>query len=445
MTDPQPISKEIPDVTINLPNEWEPRGYQRNLWTALESGVKRAVTVWHRRCGKDLTFINWTACKAFERPGLYWHILPTYAQGRKIVWDGMTRDGRRFLSAFPDDVIIKKRDDEMTLWLEGGSQWQVIGTDNVDRLVGTNPIGCVFSEYPLQNPRAWDFIRPILAENGGWAVFPYTPRGRNHGYRLYEMAKNNPKWFCELLTVDDTNAITQEAIQDERDAGMPEEMIQQEFYCSFEAPLTGSYYGDLMMKMVNDARIGVVPWNPKMPVITAWDLGYRDSTAVWFAQVDPLGPVRLIDFHFSFGKSVDYYAKIISSKDYTYIDHIVPHDAKQTHITGSSALEQFKALGIKMRVAPNLSVQDGIQSVRALLPRVYIDSGKCQYGIDALREYRKRKVEGIYGPDGQATFSDTPFHDWTSDPADALRMLAVGLRSSYQKREPLKSRWKVPA
>ena len=181
----EPLIQGPDDTIITLPNNWQPRPYQENLWRALESGVKRAVTVWHRRAGKDLTFIHWTACKAFERPGLYWHILPTYAQGRKIVWDGMTRDGRKFLDAFPDEVIVKKRDDEMTLWLEGGSQWQVIGTDNVDRLVGTNPVGCVFSEYPLQNPRAWDFIRPILAENGGWAVFSYTPRGRNHGYRLY--------------------------------------------------------------------------------------------------------------------------------------------------------------------------------------------------------------------------------------------------------------------
>lgn len=441
-TDTPPI---ITDVEINLPHNWVPRDYQGNLWRALEHGTKRAVAVWHRRSGKDLTFINWTATQAFERVGLYWHILPTYAQGRKIVWEGKTKDGTPFLDAFPEELIINKRNDEMSLTLQGGSMWQVIGTDNVDRLVGTNPVGCVFSEYPLQNPRAWDFIRPILAENEGWAVFAYTPRGRNHGHRMYQMAMKNPKWFCEKLTVDDTHAITQEAIQDERDSGMPEELIRQEFQCSFDAPLVGSYYGDLMMKMMDEGRLGQVPWDPNRPVITAWDLGFRDSTAIWFLQMDPAGPVRAIDFYFAAGKDVAHYAKVISQKEYTYIDHIAPHDATATHVTGTSAVKQFKELGIKMRVIQKHAINDGIQAVRALLPRMYIDEVKCQYGLDALREYRKKQVEGLFDPEGGAVYADAPYHDWTSDPADALRTAAMGLRASYKKREKILSSWRAPA
>ena len=159
---------------------WEPREYQTALWNAMEGGKKRAVAVWHRRAGKDLCSLNWTVTQALQRVGLYWHILPTFKQCRRIVWEGMTRDGRKFLDHWPEDFIVRKRDDEMTLWLANGSQWQGIGADEAssDRLVGANPVGVVFSEYAVGDPRPWDLIRPILAENGGWAMFIYTPRGR---------------------------------------------------------------------------------------------------------------------------------------------------------------------------------------------------------------------------------------------------------------------------
>jgi len=134
----------------------------------------------------------------------------------------------------------------MKIRLKCGSLIQIIGTDNIDAIMGTNPVGCVFSEYSLQNPAAWDLIRPILTENGGWALFNYTPRGRNHGFILYEMAKNNKDWFCELLTVDNTDVVNPEMIQAEREAGMSEEMIKQEFYCSFEASLSKCFFSGVL-------------------------------------------------------------------------------------------------------------------------------------------------------------------------------------------------------
>ena len=147
----------------------------------------------------------------------------------------------------------------MRLELKNGSIYQVVGTDNVDRLVGSNPLGVVFSEYSLQDPRAWNLVRPILAENGGWALFIYTARGRNHGYDMFNMASRNERWFSQRLSVEDTKAVPMEAIEDERSAGMPEELIQQEFYCSFDAPLVGSYYGSLMSKALAEERIKAVP------------------------------------------------------------------------------------------------------------------------------------------------------------------------------------------
>ncbi len=419
---------------INVPLNWAPRPYQMNLWNALEGGCKRAVAVWHRRAGKDLCSINWTVTQAFQRPGLYWHILPTYRQGRKIVWEGMTGAGRSFVSHWPDELVTRKRDDEMSLWIDTGrgtALWQVIGADDVDRLVGTNPVGCVFSEYSLQDPRVWNLIRPILAENGGWALFIYTPRGRNHGFRLAEMARENDTWFYEALSVDDTGVLTDEQIQEERDAGMPEELIQQEFYVSFDAPLVGSYYGDLMSEAAKKDRFTRVPWEPKLPVVTAWDLGIGDYTAIWFCQM-LRSEVRLIDYYQASGMGLDHFSKLVHEKPYTYQEHLAPHDIEVRELgTGKSRKEIARDLGIRFRVVPKLSLEDGINAARMLLPRCWFDEKACETGIQALREYRKEWSAEL------EQFRDKPRHDWTSHAADAFRYLAVGLRPPMGKREIL--------
>ena len=415
----------MPEITVPL--DWRPRDYQLPAWEALEDGMNRACLVWHRRAGKDLFSINWCSTQVFQRVGLYWHVLPTYRQGRKVVWEGRTRTGRSFLSHFPEETIVRRRDDEMTLWFMNGSQYQVIGADEPDRLVGANPVGVIFSEWSLMNPASWDFIRPILVENGGWAVFIYTPRGRNHGWKTLDMALGNKKWFAQVLKADETSAVTQEAIQDEREAGMPEELIQQEFYCSFDAAMVGSYYGPLMTLAMDEGRISNVPYDPKLPVTTSWDLGIGDATAIWFSQ--RVGKeIRMIDYYQSSGVGLDHYAKMLHEKPYSYVDHLVPWDAAVRELgTGMSRLEVAKSHGVRMRITRKLSLDDGIQGVRTLIPQMWFDKTKCEKGIEALRQYQKSKSDER-GPDGEMQFKDRPKHDWTSHAADALRTLAVGMR-----------------
>lgn len=430
-------------MEIRLPYRWKPRAYQEPLWSALEGGVKRAVAVWHRRAGKDLLSLNWTIREAMRRPGLYWHVLPTYAQGRKIVWNGMTGKGRPFMEHFPPELVTRKTDQEMTVWLHGGSIWQVIGTDDVDRLVGANPVGVVFSEYSLQNPQAWGYLRPILAENGGWALFIYTPRGRNHGWKMLQMAEEHPKWFAQVLDVDATHAVSQEAIQEERDAGMPEELIQQEFYCSFDAPLVGAYYSVEMMRAQQDGRIDRVPWEPLKPVITAWDLGVRDATSIWFAQ--KVGrEVRLIDYYHATGVGLDHYAKVLREKPYAYSEHLVPHDARVKELgPGKTRVEQALEQGIRMTVMPNIPLADGIQSVRALLARCWFDEVHCEKGVEGLKQYVKKETEER-DPDGNIVYQDTPFHNWASHPADAFRTLAMGIdREEWDEFKQPDASWVV--
>lgn len=244
-------------MQITIPHNYEPRPYQLPILSALDGGKKRGVCVWHRRSGKDKTFLNYLVKKMFQRVGIYYYFFPNYNQGRKILWDGIDRAGFAYMSHIPVKLRKKTNIQEMKVTLCNNSIFQIVGTDNIDSIMGTNPVGCVFSEYSLQDPQAWDFIRPILLENDGWAIFNYTPRGRNHGYKLYEMAKHNPDWFCELLTVEDTgDIITQDMLQAEREAGMDEQLLQQEYYCSFDAALQLCFFGDSLSRH-KDTMAGV--------------------------------------------------------------------------------------------------------------------------------------------------------------------------------------------
>lgn len=219
------------EVEITLPHNFTPRAYQLPLLQAMDGGSKRAVIVWHRRAGKDKTCLNLIIKKMYEQVGTYYYLFPTYNQGKKVLWDGIGKDGKRFIDHFPPELVESKNETELKIKTKNGSLFQIIGTDNIDAIVGTNPIGCIFSEYALQNPKAWDYVRPILAENGGWAIFIFTPRGMNHGWKMLQQAQANG-WFNEVLTVDDTQSISKEALDEER-REMPQDLFEQEYYCKF--------------------------------------------------------------------------------------------------------------------------------------------------------------------------------------------------------------------
>jgi hypothetical protein len=391
------------------------------LWSYLEGGGKRAVAIWHRRAGKDLTALNWTITAAIERPGLYWHLLPTYNQGRKIVWDGMNKEGRPFLDHWPSDLIKNPNNTDMKLETVNGSVYQVVGTDWVDRLVGANPVGCIFSEYSLQDPRAWDLIRPILLENKGWALFIYTPRGKNHGYNMFRLAeKNSGKWFSQILTVNDTGVITAEDINDEREAGMSEELIQQEFYCSFEAGIPGAYYSTQILQARKEGRICGVPVHTDVPVDTYWDLGMDDSMSIWFGQ-DIGREIHLIDYLEGAGEGFPYYAKEMAKLPYIYGRHYAPHDIKVRELgSGKSRRDSAKKLGIDFQVTRKLNnKEDGIHAVRTIFPSCYFDARKCARGIDALENYKKEY------DDKKKVFMSTPVRDWAKHGADSFETMAM--------------------
>ena len=413
---------------ITLPHKFIPREYELPVLGALDSGVKRAVCVWHRRAGKDKTGLNYMIKRMGEQVGVYYYFMPTYAQGKKIIWDGIDKTGLKFLDHFPKELVSSKNEAEMKVKLRNNSLFQVIGTDNIDAIVGTNPIGCVFSEYALQNPLAWDFIRPILRENKGWALFLYTPRGHNHGYGLYNMAQLNPEWFCELLTVnytkkpDGSPVISSEDIEKERKEGMDEDLIQQEYFCSFEGAMSGSYYGKNLQRAIEEDRIANVPYDFNLKVNTAWDLGIGDSMAIWFFQIHG-DSFRLIDYYESSGESLVHYIKMMQEKEYLYDTHYAPHDIKVRELTtGKTRLETARKLGINFKVIPNFPIEEGIDAARRVFNRCWFDKNKTKCGVDALMNYHKEY------DDKKQEFKQHPVHDWSSHAADAFRMLALGVK-----------------
>lgn len=219
---------------ITIPFKFRPREYQLPLLKALDKGIKRAIIVWNRRSGKDKVCFNYMVKKACERVGTYFYFLPEYTQARKVIWDNIDNDGFKMLDHIPPELIKKTNDTTLKVELVNGSIIQLLGADTFSKSgVGTNPIGVVMSEYSVNDPEVWNFIRPILAVNGGWIIFNFTPRGQNHAYKLLEMAKDNPEWFTEVLTVNETKVLSPEDIERERREGMSEAMIDQEYFCKF--------------------------------------------------------------------------------------------------------------------------------------------------------------------------------------------------------------------
>ena len=391
----------------------------------------RGVLVWHRRSGKDSGALNFTAVETQRKVANYWHMFPTQKQGRKALWEGVNpHTGVRFIDqAFPKEMRASQNETEMLLRFNNESTWQIVGSDTFDSNVGSNPYGIVLSEWALCDPRAWDFLRPILKENGGWALFVYTPRGKNHGHRLYEMAKNNPNWYCELLTIEDTKRedgspiFTLEDYQDELDEGMDPLTARQEYYCSFDAGLAGAYYTD-QLKM---ARIGDYPWNPNFPVHTFWDIGIKDPTAIWFGQQSSTGDaINVIDY-MSGPHPFTYWLRELKEKPYSYGNHVVPHDFKKRDWKdGKSAHSVAMDFNFDYELCPDIPRKQGIDATKSFLPRLRFNNiPEVMNGYDCLSNYRREYNEKLQ------IFLDHPLHDWASNGADAMRYMAIAWPEHY--------------
>lgn len=424
--------------TISLPNNWQPRWYQRPLWNYLENGGKRALGFWHRRAGKDDVLLNRTAVAAFERPATYWTALPEYAQARKALWNAVDANTgkRRIDQAFPQELREATNDQEMFIRFKNGSTWQLVGSDRYDSLVGAGVAGVTFSEFALANPAAWGYIRPMLEENNGWAAFITTPRGNNHAKSMFDLAKTDPRWFAEVLSVNETKALSAqqqaEALAEYQalygiDFGRA--MFEQEYLCSFSGAMVGAYWGAEVNKAEREGRIAEIEIDPEHPVHTAWDLGKAVNNPIWCFQVIAGRPV-IVDFYQPESDDLADWVKWLDDKGYKGTD-FVPHDIIATEWGSKrTRLEILQSMGRKPRRLPMVSVADGLQAGRVTInAALFADTPRVQAGLDGLRNYRRE------WDDTRKTFRETPFKDWAEHIGSAFRYLSLGWKDVVPPKE----------
>ena len=411
---------------------YAPRDQQAQIHDLIDS-KRFTVVVAHRRMGKTVSAINHIIKDAVlnqkEAPR-YAYIAPTYGQAKRVAWDYLVKystplGGTQNISELRVDF-----------W---GRRIQLYGSDNPEALRGQYFDGVILDEIGDQNPKIWtDIIRPALADRLGWCLFIGTPKGHNHFKDLRDRAETEDGWGLLEFKASQTGVIAQTEL-DAAKSEMGEDKYLQEFECSFNAAVEGSYYGQILNDLETKNHIQEIPRDDLCRTITAWDLGMGDSTAIWVAQIAG-SEIRLLDYYENNGVGLDKYVSWLRDNNWASAEHILPHDVQVRELgSGKSRLEVLQEAGLNVRIASRMSVDDGIQAVRRLLPRCWFNVPAVKQGLDCLRNYRREFDEK------RKVFYDRPLHDWSSHGSDAFRYLAIGLDegSSWGKSINQPPKWVI--
>jgi len=416
----------------NIISPYVPRPLQQVVHDATERFI---VCIAHRRFGKSkmcIEKINRAAWANTRQRPQYAYVAPERAQVKKVVWDewklhlanvpGINFNESELRIDFPDRTIDNK--------VVQGSRIYLLGADNPDAHRGIYLDGCIMDEVSQMPKSLWTrIIRPALSDRLGWAMFIGTPHGKNFLHELYMQAstgrnkKGEPVqgWKAFMFKASETGYVAPEELEIARSEMSPEE-YEQEYECSFDSTLQGTYYGRTIEHLRAEGGIGTYAYNPRYPVITSWDLGINDLTVIWFAQQYD-GHTYIIDYYEDNNKPIPYYINIIKAKPYIYEYHIMPHDVNnRSFSTGVTRYEEFLRAGLKVKIAPKLPVFDGINAVRSMLPLCKFNEAKCEKGLNALFHYRSAMNERL------GVAQQTPIHDKHSHAADSFRYLAITLR-----------------
>jgi hypothetical protein len=397
---------------------YKPREQQLAIHELMDS-KRFGVVVAHRRMGKTVSAINHLIKEAIlnqkEAPR-YAYIAPTYGQAKRVAWD--------YLVKYAEPLGGSQNITELRVdfW---GRRVQLYGSDNPETLRGQYFDGVILDEIGDQNPKIWtDIVRPALADRKGWCLFIGTPKGHNHFKELRDRAEKEDGWGLLEFKASETGVVDEVELKAARNE-MGQDKYLQEFECSFDASVEGSFYGQILNELEAKKHMQEIPWEELSRTFTAWDLGMGDSTSIWVAQL--VGTeIRLIDYYENHGVGLDHYVKWIKDNDYSKAEHILPHDVRVRELgTGKSRLEMLEEAGLEIKIAPRMSLDDGIQAVRRILPRCWFNVPKVQTGLNCLRNYRrdydeKRKI-----------FYERPLHDWSSHGSDSFRYLALGLDEGH--------------
>lgn len=397
------------DIRVRL------RPLQSKAIKALDSR-RFGVLICHRRFGKTVLAISRLVRNACNGNSTYRgaYIAPTYRQAKDVSWD--------YLKKLAKAADAKINESELRVDFPHGARIKLYGAENPDSLRGLDICDVVFDEVAQMPLSTWtEIVQPMILAKKGVALFMGTPKGKNALWEIWDQAGvDESNWVRQMYKASETGILTDEDLKLARQ-GMSESQYEQEFECSFSAAVQGAYYAKQLEELEQLGRITGVPYDPAVPVTTAWDLGFSDSTAIWFAQ--QVGrEIHIIDYYEAAGEGLAHYVKVLKEKPYLYSEHLLPHDAAASELgTGTTRLETLRKLGLKGHVLPQVRLDDGINGVRMLLPRCWFDAIKCQKGLDCLRWYQREWDEK------SQDFRNRPLHDWSSHGADAFRYLAMGI------------------
>jgi len=422
----------MPNIVI----PYKPRALQKILHGQIDKH-RFSVIVLHRRAGKTVMAINHMLRAALTNKYLnprYAFISPYRLQGKATAWDYI----KQFAGKIPG---TKFNESELRCDLANGARITILGAENDQAIRGISLDGCVFDETQSIKPTIFpEVIRPALADRKGWCIFIGTPKGRNNFYQLYQSAIKNPKWYACTYKASETQILDDEELQAAKDV-MSKDLYEQEFECSFQAAITGSYYGTIIEDLVREKRMVSNLYDEDIDVETWWDLGMNDQTAIWFVQRYKK-EIRLIDYYENTSHGLDHYADVLKNKGFEYSTHIFPHDVKVRELGNyaKTRLEALLDLGIVGEVAPKLSIEDGIESVRRNLVNCWFDKDKCATGIEYLKAYQKK------WDDKAQVFKSKPQHSYASHCADAFRTGIAGQGielSNWKKQVPVNTNYIV--
>lgn len=420
-------------------HEFRVRWYQQDFHRALvERTHDRLIAIWHRRAGKDEIVLNAFRELALKRPATYWHCFPEYAQAKKAIWNGVNghTGKRRIDEAFPPEIRKRMLDNDMFIEFTNGSTFQLLGSDRYDSTVGSGPAGIAYSEWALCNPAAWAYHSPMIRETGGFAAFITTPRGNNHAKVMYERGLTNENWFAQLLSVEDTKALAEDALaealeeyQDVHGIDMGRALFEQEYLCSFSGAMIGAYFGAEVNKAEREGRLKEPQEiDYSQPVHTVWDLGKAVNNPIWCFQVIA-GIPRVVDFYEPESEDLGDWVKWLNDKGYHGTDY-VPHDIVVTEWGSKrTRFEKLRSHGRKPVRIPRVSVADGLQAGRDTINTALFHGGtdersiRVARGIEGLRNYRREWDDEL------KTFRETPVKDWAEHIGSAWRYMGLAWKN----------------
>ena len=402
---------------LTIPNGFVARPYQARAMLAFDAGIKRGVYVWARRSGKDVTFMHQICKMAHQRIGTYFHMLPLFSQAKRNVWEAIDDQERRIIDhVFPKSIRKATNETDLAIKLRCGSVYQLIGADSYDSIVGANPVGLVMSEYALIDPRAWNFFRPILKQNGGWVAFIGTPRGYNHFHEQLQFAKREDDWDWSVIDALEAGYMTQADIDEEIRTGMPEELARQEYLVDFSAANVGAILGNRIEVAEREGRISdEVTLDPDASgVVVSSDIGYRDTAAWWFWQAIP-GGFQLLAYDEDSGLDAEDWVRRLKAQPIPISRVLLPHDAKAKTMTSKhSVLDQFLQAGFRCAIVPKSRIVDRINAARSVMSRCRFSRNACATGLKMLRDWAFKYDES------RKTFSREPEHNYASHGGDAF-------------------------